>query len=77
MTNVGNEDGQIIQSVVTSGEGDQLNTMVDGLVDRYRQHGVLLPLVLYLDRTAVLQRQPFGGRLGSTINPSYQFFETG
>lgn len=35
-TNVGNEDGQILVSVLTEQEGSSLNQMVDGLVDRYQ-----------------------------------------
>ncbi len=40
LTSVGNEYGQVLISVLTAQEGAGLDTMVDGLVKRYRQAGV-------------------------------------
>ncbi len=49
LTSVGNEYGQVLISVLTAQEGAGLDTMVDGLVKRYRQAGVDPPAVLYVD----------------------------
>ncbi|KAI4827569.1 hypothetical protein KUCAC02_030957 [Chaenocephalus aceratus] len=49
-TNVGNEHGQVIMSVLTAGEGYGLGPMVEGLINRYRMAGVTPPEVLYVDR---------------------------
>ncbi|XP_056614654.1 uncharacterized protein LOC130429852 [Triplophysa dalaica] len=50
VTNVGNEHGQILMSVLTSHEGQGLLPMTIGLVNRYKSAGVPPPHVLYLDR---------------------------
>lgn len=49
-TNVGNEHGQILMSVLTEGEGDGLKKMLDGIVARYGNAGIPPPKVLYTDR---------------------------
>ena len=50
VTNVGNENGQILMSVLTSAEGQGLGPMVEGIVNRYTNAGVSPPEVLYVDR---------------------------
>ena len=49
-TNVGNEHGQVIMSVLTASEGFGLGPMIEGLIRRYREAGVAPPEVLYVDR---------------------------
>ncbi|KAI9533664.1 hypothetical protein NQZ68_021438 [Dissostichus eleginoides] len=49
-TNVGNEHGQVIMSMLTASEGYGLGPMVEGLINRYRMAGVAPPEVLYVDR---------------------------
>ncbi|XP_061916760.1 uncharacterized protein LOC133658582 [Entelurus aequoreus] len=50
VTNVGNELGQVLMSVVTAAEGDGLLAMARGLMRRYREAGRDPPLVNYVDR---------------------------
>ncbi|XP_019626538.1 PREDICTED: uncharacterized protein LOC109471641 [Branchiostoma belcheri] len=50
VTNVGNEHGQILMSVLTAAEGQGLKPMGKGLVRRYRDAGVEAPKLLYVDR---------------------------
>nr|XP_023654635.1 uncharacterized protein LOC111837076 [Paramormyrops kingsleyae] len=49
-TNVGNEHGQVLMSVLTAHEGDGLLPMATGLMRRYREAGVPPPKLLYVDR---------------------------
>ena len=50
-TNVGNERGEIVMSVLTESEGmEGLQKMADGLVARYRGAGKAPPSLLYTDR---------------------------
>lgn len=49
-TNVGNEHGQVIMSVLTASEGYGLGKMISGLICRYQDAGVPPPEVLYVDR---------------------------
>jgi len=49
-TNVGNEHGQILMSVLTAAEGAGLSDMAAGLVNRYAQAGQSPPVLLYVDR---------------------------
>lgn len=49
-TNVGNEHGQVLMSVLTSAEGCGLIEMASGLMKRYADAGVSPPKVLYVDR---------------------------
>ncbi|KAK3720983.1 hypothetical protein QZH41_018540, partial [Actinostola sp. cb2023] len=51
VTNVGNEKGQIVQSVLTASEGTPaLQKLADGLVQRYETAHQAPPLLLYTDR---------------------------
>ncbi|XP_051996487.1 uncharacterized protein LOC127653743 [Xyrauchen texanus] len=49
-TNVGNEHGQVLMSVLTDAEGAGLLSMAAGLMRRYRDAGVEPPQLLYVDR---------------------------
>lgn len=49
-TNVGNEHGHVIMSVLTASEGWGLKRMAEGLIQRYRDAGVTPPEILYVDR---------------------------
>ncbi|KAJ8044295.1 hypothetical protein HOLleu_11725 [Holothuria leucospilota] len=49
-TNVGNEIGQVLISVITTGEGHALIPMAEGLMARYSSAGVPAPEALYVDR---------------------------
>ncbi|XP_067280417.1 uncharacterized protein [Pseudorasbora parva] len=50
VSNVGNEHGQVLMSVLTSHEGQGLLPMTTGLVRRYEAAGVAPPTLLYMDR---------------------------
>ncbi|KAI4900998.1 hypothetical protein NFI96_017932, partial [Prochilodus magdalenae] len=50
VTNVGNEDGQVLMSMLTSHEGGGLLHMAAGLMARYREAGIPPPKLLYVDR---------------------------
>ncbi|XP_061879476.1 uncharacterized protein LOC133631310 [Entelurus aequoreus] len=50
VTNVGNELGQVLMSVLTAAEGDGLLAMAQGLMRRYREAGRDPPHVLYVNR---------------------------
>ncbi|OWF35733.1 hypothetical protein KP79_PYT26070 [Mizuhopecten yessoensis] len=50
VTNVGNEQGQVLNSLLTASEGQGLTDLSRGLVRRYAQAGVPPPIVLYVDR---------------------------
>ncbi|XP_035990887.1 uncharacterized protein LOC118562569 [Fundulus heteroclitus] len=49
-TNVGNEHGQVLVSVLTAAEGHGLWPMAAGLMRRYREAGVAPPAIMYVDR---------------------------
>ena len=49
-TNVGNEFGQVLVSVLTAAEGNGLNNMAAGLVARYDKACVSPPELVYTDR---------------------------
>ena len=49
-TNVGNELGQVLSSVLTDSEGDGLSDMVTGFLERYRNSHVPPPKLLFVDR---------------------------
>ena len=49
-TNVGNEFGQVLISVLTAAEGTGLQQMTTALVDRYKNAGVNPPDLIYTDR---------------------------
>lgn len=50
MTNVGNEYGQVLVSVLTVTEGEGLKPLVDGLIERYVRGNVNPPILMYVDR---------------------------
>lgn len=50
VTNIGNEHGQVLMSVLTDSEGDGLNSMTEGLMQRYRDANASPPKVMYVDR---------------------------
>ena len=51
VTNVGNERGEVVMSVLTESEGvEGLKRMADGLMERYEKAGEAPPKVLYTDR---------------------------
>lgn len=50
VTNVGNEYGQVLMSVLTDSEGDGLLPMTVGLMQRYREAEETPPAVMYVDR---------------------------
>ncbi|KAM9492387.1 uncharacterized protein ACWYII_004276 isoform 2-T4 [Salvelinus alpinus] len=58
VTNVGNEHGQVLVSVLTAGEGEGLFPMAAGLMERYRLAGVAPPQLMYVDRDCC---SSFGG----------------
>ena len=47
---VGNENGEILNSVLTTGEGPALQQMCQGIVKRYRDSGEPEPHIFYVDR---------------------------
>lgn len=49
-TNVGNEYGQVIMSVLTTSEGHGMANMITGLCCRYHAASVPAPRLLYVDR---------------------------
>lgn len=49
-TNIGNEHGQVLMSVLTVGGVSGLKKMLYGLVTRYRNAGVPPPKAPYVDR---------------------------
>ena len=56
VTNVGNEYGAILQCVLTSSESnDGLETMAEGLMQRYKDANVPPPVVLYTDNKCCSQ----------------------
>ncbi|XP_051810015.1 uncharacterized protein LOC110962542 isoform X2 [Acanthochromis polyacanthus] len=50
MTNIGNEFGQVLNSVLTTGEGAGLEELCQGIVTRYKNAGKAEPEVIYVDR---------------------------
>ena len=57
-TNVGNEHGQVLVSVMTAGEGQALDAMVAGLMKHYREAGEPQPKIMYVDRDCCTQHGP-------------------
>ena len=50
-TNVGNEKGEIVQCVITASEASEsLQSMANGLMERYANAGIEPPVLLYTDR---------------------------
>jgi hypothetical protein len=50
MTNVGNENGEVLNSVLTTGEGPALAGLCQGIVQRYAAAGQPPPQIIYVDR---------------------------
>uniref|UniRef100_A0AAV2J8M9 DUF6729 domain-containing protein n=1 Tax=Knipowitschia caucasica TaxID=637954 RepID=A0AAV2J8M9_KNICA len=50
MTNIGNEFGQVLNSVLTTGEGAGLEELCQGIITRYKNVGKDEPEVIYVDR---------------------------
>ena len=58
-TNVGNERGEIVTSVLTASEGiESLKGMADGLISRYRSSHQPPPIILYTDRDCCCSTGP-------------------
>uniref|UniRef100_A0AAV2MHV4 DUF6729 domain-containing protein n=1 Tax=Knipowitschia caucasica TaxID=637954 RepID=A0AAV2MHV4_KNICA len=55
MTNIGNEFGQVLNSVLTTGEGAGLEELCQGIVTRYKNVGKAEPEVIYVDRDCCSQ----------------------
>lgn len=56
VTNVGNEHGQVLISVLTASESTEgLSPMAAGLMKRYLHAGVAAPLLLYVDRDCCIK----------------------
>ncbi|WAR14621.1 hypothetical protein MAR_004726 [Mya arenaria] len=49
-SNIGNEYGQVLMSVLTAGEGHGLALMANGIMKRYKDAAVERPEVLFVDR---------------------------
>ena len=57
VTNIGNEHGEVLMSVVTQSEGAPgLQKMAEGLMMRYENAGQTPPCLLYTDRDCCSQR---------------------
>ena len=50
MTNIGNEKGEVLNSVLTTGEGAGIDELCQGVVQRYKDAGVPEPQVIYVDK---------------------------
>ena len=50
MTNVANEHGEVLNSVLTTGERAGLNKLGQGIAKRYADANEQQPLVIYVDR---------------------------
>ncbi|KAE8277795.1 hypothetical protein D5F01_LYC24183 [Larimichthys crocea] len=55
MTNIGNEFGQVLNSVLMTGEGAGLEELCQGIVTRYRNADQPEPEVIYVDRDCCSQ----------------------
>lgn len=55
MTNIGNEHGQVLNSVLTTGEGAGLEELCQGIVKRYQDAREPEPDVIYVDRDCCSQ----------------------
>ncbi|XP_030219179.1 uncharacterized protein LOC115548574 [Gadus morhua] len=55
MSNIGNEFGQVLNSVLTAGEGAGLEELCQGVVTRYRNAGQPEPEAIYVDRDCCSQ----------------------
>lgn len=50
MSNIGNEFGQVLNSVLTTGEGAGLDDLCQGIVQRYSDADEPQPDAIYVDR---------------------------
>lgn len=57
-TNIGNEYGQVLMSVLTTREGEGLEDMVKGIQDRYAAAKVEAPEAIYVDRDCCSKKFP-------------------
>ena len=55
MTNVGNERGEVLNSVLTVGDGAGLDWLCQGIVRRYEQAGEAQPEVIYVDKQCCVE----------------------
>ncbi|XP_062329379.1 uncharacterized protein LOC134029309 [Osmerus eperlanus] len=55
MSNIGNELGQVLNSVLTTGEGAGLEELCQGIVTRYENAGQAEPEAIYVDRDCCSQ----------------------
>lgn len=55
MTNVTNEHGQVLNSVLTTGEGAALSELGGGIVKRYKEARESPPEIIYVDRDCCSQ----------------------
>ncbi|XP_069115959.1 uncharacterized protein [Argopecten irradians] len=55
MTNIANEHGQVLNSVLTTGEGPALIRLCQGIVQRYNNAGEPEPDIIYVDRDCCSQ----------------------
>lgn len=69
MTNIGNELGQVLNSVLTTGEGAGIDDLCQGVVRRYRDAGEPEPDAIYVDRDCCSE----SGVLPSICAVSYEF----
>ena len=53
---MGNEYGQVLNSVLTTGEGAGLDDLCQGIVQRYRDAGEPQPDAIYVDRDCCSDR---------------------
>ena len=49
MTNIGNEFGQVLNCVLTTGEGAAIDELCQGVVKRYKDAGQPEPQAIYVD----------------------------
>lgn len=68
VTNVGNESGQVLMSVLTAAEGHGLQQMTRGLVRRYQQAGKEPPQLLYVDKDCC---SASGGSAAAALFPDW------
>ena len=50
VTNVSNENGEVLATVLTQAEGKDLQPLCDGLMKRYKDAEVPPPILLYVDK---------------------------
>ncbi|KAL4240975.1 hypothetical protein ACF0H5_001757 [Mactra antiquata] len=55
MTNIANERGEVLNSVLTTGEGPAWEAVCQGIVRRYRDAGEPEPSIIYVDRDCCSQ----------------------